>query len=1078
MNSQECLKLLAFSSEVLNIECVVPLEFPMRSPLGKLFNLLPNLILALLSVPVGASPLTIETNGTGGVQVSYLGVLQESVDLVNWTDIVPQPPSPWIVPTSEEAWFVRSKAVPGNGLLEMPDIFTDFMVLQRDQPVPIWGFLPPTAKVELSFAGASYTATADASGRWEVLLPAMEVNWGGRTMTIRTGWETREIDEIVVGDVWFVSGGSSMNISLEDLGTAEANSELASAFDDLLRVFVMDESAAQNPRTVATGDWHPSVPGALEPVAAAPYFFAKRLRSDVGVPIGIIECARESQPIESYLSDGALATFSQGQAELFAKAQAYANWASGATQAEYLSALAAWQANPVGPQPVAPIDPALRPELAGQTFNAMIHPVADYEVRGMLWYQGEIDATWSKSIYYREFLEGLAADLRSRFGTQKPFYYVQLANYEQPGSTGGGLTWVTTQDEMRRSLAAIGVAGNTGMVVANDIGDPNAINPSNKSEVGERLARWALRNEYGKTAVRRSGPVFKSATINGSTVELSFDFDSGLTSRDGQPLSRFQLREAGQPWVTADAVISGRKVLVTSSGVDEPVAARYAWDDNPLFANLTNSSGLPAGLFTTSQGLEMPAMFSEGMILQREKGAKIWGWVCAGCPVSVQFDGRVWNTVANDSGRWEVVLDNLSASSIGRDLVITTDEEVRTISDVLVGEVWLAGGQSNMEFRFSFLPTPENNAEAASANDPLLRVFVATEQARRFPQRLVQGDWLKAQSGDMPDMPLTPYHYAKILRAQLGVPVGIIENAWGGQPIQGYIEEEKLLSFPEGISILNEKTAAYAAWDQANADYQAELAAWTANPVGPPPTPPTGDPQFEANLGGQSFNGMVAPIAGYGIRGIIFYHGEANSFGFSSNDYRELFVALVENWRDQWGEDLPFYYMQLPNFDHQGARPGWVRVQDEQRRAFGNLSNIGMAIGNDIGDPNDVHPADKTQVGERLSRWSLVNEYGQTRVLTGPIYESHAIVGSTIEVQFQYGIGLKTRDGLAVKTLEIKGVGGVWTPATGVIVGNKLVISATGINSPVAARYAWNSNPLTANLTNGANLPASLFTTE
>ncbi|WP_411846913.1 sialate O-acetylesterase [Roseibacillus persicicus] len=1048
----------------------------------KLSGIVPFLMAALVSTascqPAVASPVGIQSDGSGGLQLSYLGVLQESTDLVNWTDITPQPPSPWSVSTTGDAWFVRSKAVAGNGLLEMPEIFTDFMVLQRDQPVPIWGYLPPTAEVEVSFGGNTYRATADASGRWEVILPAMGTNWGGRTMTIRTGWETREIDEVVVGDVWFVSGGSCMNLTLEELGTAEADAELTDTFDDMLRVFVLDEAAARNPRTVATGDWHPSVPGALEPVAAVPYYFGKKLRSEVGIPIGIIECARDSQPIESYLSDTALGTFSQGQAELYAKSQAYANWASGATQSEYQSELAAWEANPVGPRPTAPVDPALRPEIAGQTFNAMINPVADYEVRGLLWYQGEIDATWSKSIFYREFLENLASDLRGRFGAQKPFYYVQLANFEQPGETGGGLTWVTTQDEMRRALPTISLAGNAGMVVANDIGDPSDINPSNQKEIGERLARWALRNEYEKSATKRSGPVFKSSVISGSTVELSFDHSAGLASSNGQPLSGFQVRAAGQAWVNADAVISGNKVVVSASQVNAPVAARYAWDDNPTFANLTNASGLPAGLFATSQGLEMPAMFSDGMILQREKGAKIWGWVCGGCSVSVQFDGRQWETTADDLGRWEVVLDNLAASSVGRDLVITTDEEVRTISDVLVGEVWLGGGQSNMEFRFSYLPTPANNAEAASANDPLLRVFVANEQARKDPQRIVQGDWLRAQSGDMPDMPLTPYHYAKVLRAQLGVPVGVIENAWGGQPIQGYIEEEKLLTFPEGVSILNEKTAAYAAWDQALADYEAELAAWNANPQGPAPEPPTGDPQFEANLGGQSFNGMVAPIAGYGVRGIIFYHGEANSFGFSSNDYRELFVALVENWREKWGEDLPFYYMQLPNFDHEGARPGWVRVQDEQRLALANLTNVGMAIGNDIGDPNDVHPADKTQIGDRLSRWSLVNQYGQSKVLTGPIYQSHSVKGATIEVQFQYGEGLKTSDGLAVQSLEIREAGGAWTAATGTIVGDKLVISAPGINSPVSARYAWDSNPTTANLRNGADLPASLFITD
>ncbi|MGJ8725784.1 MAG: Calx-beta domain-containing protein [Roseibacillus sp.] len=467
----------------------------------------------------------------------------------------------------------------------------------------------------------------------------------------------------------------------------------------------------------------------------------------------------------------------------------------------------------------------------------------------------------------------------------------------------------------------------------------------------------------------------------------------------------------------------------------------------------------------------LPSFFSDGMVLQREKGAKFWGYACPNCPVVVTFAGRTWNAVSASDGRFEVVLDNLLASSVERDLTITSNGEIETITGVLVGEVWMGAGQSNMEFPFSFLPSPENDAEVASANDPLLRLYLPTEQARENPVDTIEGDWLSAVPGDMPDMPALPYFIAKRLRAELGVPVAIIECAWGGQRIEGFISETKLLTFPEGSNAVADKNADYAAY----AAYEAELAAWLANPQGPEPQPPGDDPRFEPSLAGQIYNGMVAPLAGYGVRGILFYQGEANSFFFSPSNYADFMEALVADWRAAWGEELPFYYMQLANFVS-SQRPLWVNVQNEQRVALENLTSVGMTVGNDIGNPNDIHPTNKSNFADRFVRWPLLNEYGQTSVVpSGPLYRNATVAGGAVTVEFDYSMGLSTRDALPLGGFQLREGSGPWVNASATISGETVVVTAASKPNPTEVRYAWNPDPTMANLVNSAGLPASVF---
>ncbi|MDP0490811.1 MAG: Calx-beta domain-containing protein [Verrucomicrobiota bacterium JB023] len=489
---------------------------------------------------------------------------------------------------------------------------------------------------------------------------------------------------------------------------------------------------------------------------------------------------------------------------------------------------------------------------------------------------------------------------------------------------------------------------------------------------------------------------------------------------------------------------------------------------------------LPSGpivltIVNDDEELTFTSVFSDGMVLQREKGAPLWGFASPGSEVTVTFGGRTWEAIADADSRFEVILDNLPASSQGQTLIVTSGSTTRTFSDVLVGEVWLGAGQSNMDFQIGALPSAENTYEVENANDPQLRYFRPVQQARAEPQPLLDGTWLKATPGDTFDFAALPYYFGKRLREELDVPVAIIGCAWGGQPIQGFVTEEKLLTFPEGVGVLGEKETAYGYWQQAVADYWDAYNAWQANPEGPEPEYPTGDPQFEANLGGQLYNGMVAPHVGYGLRGIIWGQGEANTFGFSSNDYRELFIGLVEDWRARWNEELPFYYVQLPNFVSE-SRPGWVTVQNEQRLALASLARSGMAITNDIGDPDDIHPANKSAFANRLSLLALAYDYGQPIPLpSGPIYRGCYRQGASLVIEFDHATGLTTRDGQAPAGFELKSEDGAWLPATAILSGNNVIVSSDSIAEPTAVRYAWSPNPVQANLTNEAGLPTSVF---
>ena len=500
------------------------------------------------------------------------------------------------------------------------------------------------------------------------------------------------------------------------------------------------------------------------------------------------------------------------------------------------------------------------------------------------------------------------------------------------------------------------------------------------------------------------------------------------------------------------AIIS---VPITNDTLAEPAESFQLVLSDPTNLTLPEDTSTHT-IISEDAGIVLPSFFSDGMVLQREKGAAVWGFSLPGSQVSVSFGGQTLQATADASGRFQVTFNNLVASSVGRSLVISsTGVPTRTLNDVLVGEVWMGAGQSNMDFPLSFLPSSENDNEIATANDPLLRIFVPTEQAFPEPQLLVGGDWLAATPGDVAGFSALAYYTGKRLRAELGVPVAFIECAWGGQPIEGFVSEEKLATFPEGQGSIGTRDFFYGLFAEGNFDT---------------------DPRFLPNLAGQLYNGMIAPLVGYGMRGILWYQGEFNALSFNSDEYGPLLKGLAEDLRARWADDLPFYYVQLPNYLDPG-RDLWINVQNAQRLALETIPNSGMMVGNDIGDINNIHPVNKSAFADRLVRWPLAKIYGQSSIVpSGPLYRSAQRQDSSIVVSFDYSVGLKTSDGGSLGGFELRNTDGDWVAANAVISGQQVIVTQPSLSSaPVGVRYAWNQNPTTSNLVNAVDLPTSIF---
>lgn len=468
--------------------------------------------------------------------------------------------------------------------------------------------------------------------------------------------------------------------------------------------------------------------------------------------------------------------------------------------------------------------------------------------------------------------------------------------------------------------------------------------------------------------------------------------------------------------------------------------------------------------------LKLAAIFSDHMVLQNGVSVTVWGTADAGAMVSVAFAGQKQSAVADGEGRWLTKLDSLAVSEAPQTMVVSCGGMEQKCEDVLVGEVWHASGQSNMEMNVGSVAAGLEvvKAQMNQWNLPAIRFRSVKPGESATPlSEVAPGSWQLCSPSTVTNFSAAAFFFARRLHAELKVPVGVIDTSRGGTPIEPYIPLE---AFADHSTLRRELELGD----------QNDLAGLKALPGG----------VFarDANwLPGRLFNSRLAPLARFPVRGVIWYQGESNS-GVEEDprEYEQKMRALMNGWRAAFHQEkLPFYFVQLPVG---GAGDNWPQLREEQRRCAG-LPHAGMAVTIDL-EGSDIHPLNKVDVGERLAKWALAKDYGQPIAFSGPLFSRAEMADGKFLVHFEHvGSGLMVgkkvglevpveTPGIALKHFELQNEAGAWFPADAEIAGQVVIVKSAQVQNPRSVRYAFSKVPLGCNLFNRDGLPGAPFTTE
>jgi sialate O-acetylesterase len=484
--------------------------------------------------------------------------------------------------------------------------------------------------------------------------------------------------------------------------------------------------------------------------------------------------------------------------------------------------------------------------------------------------------------------------------------------------------------------------------------------------------------------------------------------------------------------------------------------------------------------------VRLPAILSDHLVLQQQMAVPVWGWAEPGEQVTVTFGKDKQSARADDKGNWQVKLSPLTASETPADLTIAGKNTI-TLKDVLVGEVWLCSGQSNMEFS---MRTVKNSAqEIADANHPNLRLFTVPKWVQAQPQKDVKEDqrgkitWEACTPQTIVNFSAVGYFFGRDLQKELHVPVGLIHSSWGGTPAEAWTRHSNLENDPDYQQILNRRA-------QAKADYEKAMQKWEADSAkakeqgGRAPRKPA-PPEQNPNLASVLYNGMIEPIVPFAMKGSIWYQGESNAG--RAYQYRKLLPAMIESWRDEFHEpDMAFLIVSLANYQDPPQKPGesdWAELREAQTMTAAMPHN-GQALAIDLADennPRDIHPKNKQDVGQRLSLVALAKTYDKNIPYSGPELDSAKFEGDKVRITFKHA------DGIAAKGSEVKGFQiaaqpedgkpAQWVWANAKIEGDSVLVSSPDVQKPAAVRYDWANNPQ-GNLYNKFGLPAVPFRTD
>jgi sialate O-acetylesterase len=482
-----------------------------------------------------------------------------------------------------------------------------------------------------------------------------------------------------------------------------------------------------------------------------------------------------------------------------------------------------------------------------------------------------------------------------------------------------------------------------------------------------------------------------------------------------------------------------------------------------------------------SADVRLPAIFSDHAVLLSDAAVPVWGWADAGEKVEIAIAGQTKSAMPGADGKWTVKLDAMKSG--GPHELIAKGRNTLTVRDVLVGEVWLGSGQSNMAMTVNRAKDFEQ--EQAAANLPQVRMFTVASSASDKAEEDCKGTWVVCSPETVGGFSATLFFCGREIHKSLGVPTGLINSSVGGTPIESWIAPEAQHASPElkaFFEVMQKVEAKYNP-EAAKAKFEKDLAKWEEDakqaraekkPLPRKPADPVALRARKGNVGGL-FNGKIAPLIPYAIRGALWYQGEANTTPEKAPFYQHQLPLLVNDWRKRWGYEFPFAWVQLPNFTRSGD--GWPLVREAMLKTL-KLPKTGMAITIDIGEQKNIHPLNKQEVGRRLSLWALGTVYEKkVASISGPLPAGHEVKGDKIVLKFTYADGGLVAKGGDLKGFMIAGEDKQWKPAKARIDGEKVIVSSAEIAKPVAVRYAWQDWP-DCNLTNGAGLPASPFRTD
>ncbi|MGV3757307.1 MAG: sialate O-acetylesterase [Verrucomicrobiota bacterium] len=502
----------------------------------------------------------------------------------------------------------------------------------------------------------------------------------------------------------------------------------------------------------------------------------------------------------------------------------------------------------------------------------------------------------------------------------------------------------------------------------------------------------------------------------------------------------------------------------------------------PLFALALLVVGLSA-----QADVRLASVFSDHMVLQRDQKIPVWGWAAVGENVSVQLDAKAAVTATADAnGNWRVELPAEAVGGPPHSLTVKARNTI-ILKDILIGEVWLCSGQSNMEWLVGNSNNPQQEIADAESY-PLIRHLKIPLKAAGYPQAEFKSFWQVCTPKTVGGFTAAGYFMARKLHKELGVPIGLINASWGGTliepwtPVNGFagrpalhaIHQRVWRTLPESPLYQDRFKQYLAETEKWIATAQADLAAKrlvAAAPAFPADIAPLTTQQMPATL----FNAMIHPLVGFPLRGAIWYQGEANHG--EGMLYLEKMKALINGWRQLWGiGDFPFYYVQIAPFKYGAENPNVLPVFWEAQSAAQAIPNTGMVVTTDIGNVNDIHPRNKQAVGLRLALLALKNTYGRSNVVaSGPKFKSLKGENGTLRMTFENTAGgLRSRDQKPLTWFEILGDGTDYVKANAIIDGDSVILSAPGVQEPVALRFAWHKEA-EPNLVNGAGLPAEPF---